>query len=260
MSLIAFASAKGSPGVSVSAAGLVRWWPGPVVLADCDPVGGDVALRYRDPEGEPLDIDRGLVSLGAAVRSGGEALLADHVQETRSGMSTLIGVSSSGQVIGLGPAWQHIALTMRRTRDVDVLADVGRLTPGSPAMPLVTEADAVVFVTGPTLEEIAHLRQLLSSLKDTLRLGHVDAARVGVAMVTRASDTRGLADLDRLLASVGLPVTPLGIIAVDPKGADALRTESDRNLRRSELMRSLYDLVPRVRDLARLTGRVGEDV
>ena len=48
----------------------------------------------------------------------------------------------------------------------------------------------------------------------------------------------------------------LGIIAEDRKAADALRTESGRNIRRSVLVRSLYDLSARIHDLTTLTGRV----
>ena len=132
MALIAFASAKGSPGVSVTVAGLSRLWPGRAVVADLDPAGGDTGLRYRTENGDPLNPSTGLLSLGAAVRSGQTAALEDHLQTTAGGMRTLVGVTTPGQVLGLGPAWKHIALTLRRAREYDVLADCGRLTPGRP--------------------------------------------------------------------------------------------------------------------------------
>ena len=66
MALVAFASAKGSPGASTAALAVAALWPRDVLLADCDPAGGDVALRMPDPDGAPLDPDRGLVSLAAA--------------------------------------------------------------------------------------------------------------------------------------------------------------------------------------------------
>src|SRR5690606_38699489 len=65
MSLIAFASAKGSPGVSHAVGELARLWTGDAVVADVDPVGGDVMLVQRDRDGDPLNADTGLVSLGA---------------------------------------------------------------------------------------------------------------------------------------------------------------------------------------------------
>ena len=40
--LVAICSAKGSPGVSVAALALASVWPSRVVLAECDPAGGDL--------------------------------------------------------------------------------------------------------------------------------------------------------------------------------------------------------------------------
>jgi len=260
MALIAFASAKGSPGVSVTIAGLSHLWPRPVVVADLDPAGGDTGLRYRAENGDPLNPSTGLLSLGAAVRSGQRANLEDHLQSTAGGMRTLVGVNTPGQVLGLGSAWQHIALTLRRAREYDVLADCGRLTPGSPAMAVIDQADAVVLVSGSELEDIAHLRERLRGLQASLHLGQIDATPTGIAMVTAASDSRGLTDAEQLMASAGLPVRALGVIAVDRRAADTLRTESGRNIRRSVLVRSLTDLSARINDLTNLTGRIRQNV
>jgi MinD-like ATPase involved in chromosome partitioning or flagellar assembly len=260
MALIAFASAKGSPGVSVTVAGLAQLWPRRVVVADLDPAGGDTGLRYRADNGDPLNPSTGLLSLGAAVRSGQTAALEDHLQTTAGGMHTLVGVNAPGQVLGLGPAWQHIALTLRHSSEYDVLADCGRLTPGSPAMAIIDQADAVVMISRGELEDVAHLRERLRGLQSSLHLGSIDATPTGIAMVTAANDTRGLSDAEQLLASAGLPVRALGIIAEDRKAADALRTESGRNIRRSVLVRSLHDLTGRLHDLTTLTGRVRQPV
>jgi MinD-like ATPase involved in chromosome partitioning or flagellar assembly len=260
MALIAFASAKGSPGVSVTVAGLSRLWPGSAVVADLDPAGGDTGLRYRLDNGDPLNQATGLLSLGAAVRSGQDADLEDHLQTTMGGMRTLVGVTTPGQMLGLGPAWQHIALTLRRARGYDVLADCGRLTPGSPAMAVIDQADAVVLVSRGQLEDIAHLRERLRGLQGSLHLGAIDATPTGIALVAPPNDSRGMSDAEQLMASAGLPVRGLGIIAHDPRAADALRTESGRNIRRSVLVRSLWDLTARLNDLTTLTGRVRQDV
>jgi len=260
MALIAFASAKGSPGVSVTVAGLAQLWPTRAVVADLDPAGGDTGLRYRADDGDPLNPAVGLLSLGAAVRAGQAADLDDHLQTTAGGMRTLVGVTSPGQVLGLGAAWKHIALTLRRTTAYDVLADCGRLAPGSPAMAVLEQADAVVLVSKGELEDVAHLRERLKGLQHTLHLGSIDATPTGIAMVTSASDTRGLTDAEQLLASAGLPVRALGVIAEDRKAANALRTESSRNIRRSTLVRSLHDLSGQINDLTNLTGRIRQRV
>jgi MinD-like ATPase involved in chromosome partitioning or flagellar assembly len=259
MALIAFASAKGSPGVSTTLAGLSRMWPSSAVVADLDPAGGDTGLRYRAENGDPLDAGTGLLSLGAAVRAGQPATLEDHVQTTMGGMRTLVGVTTPTQVLGLGPAWQHIALALRRTKGYDVLADCGRLTPGSPAMAVVEQADAVVLMCGPELEDIAHLRERLRGLQTTLHLGSIDAVPTGIAMLTGANDSRSLGDAEQLMASAGLPVRALGIVADDPKAAATLRTENGRNIRRSVLARSLHDLTGRITELTNLTGRVRQN-
>ena len=183
MALIAFASAKGSPGVSVTSPASRSCGRDRAVVADLDPAGGDTGLRYRAENGDPLNPSTGLLSLGAAVRSGQRANLEDHLQTTAGGMRTLVGVTTPGQVLGLGPAWQHIALTLRRAREYDVLADCGRLTPGSPAMAVIDQADAVVLVSGGELEDIAHLRERLRGLQASLHLGcdrrHPDRHRDG---------------------------------------------------------------------------------
>ncbi len=207
----------------------------------------------------PLNPSIGLLSLGAAVRAGQKAELDDHLQTTSLGMRTLVGVHSPSQVLGLGAAWQHVALTLRRSREYDVLADCGRLTPGSPAMAIIDHADAVVLVSRGELEDIAHLRERLRGLQTSLHLGSIDSTPTGIAIVTSASDARGVTDAEQLLASAGLPVKGLGVIAEDRKAADALRTESGRNVRRSVLVRSLSDLSTRINDLTNLTGRIRQN-
>jgi MinD-like ATPase involved in chromosome partitioning or flagellar assembly len=259
MALIAFASAKGSPGVSVTLAGLAQLWPRRAVVADLDPAGGDTGLRYRAESGDPLNPSTGLLSLGAAVRAGQKADLDEHLQTTAGGMRTLVGVTTPGQVLGLGAAWQHIAVTLRRAREYDVLADCGRLTPGSPAMAIIDNADAVVLISRGELEDIAHLRERLRGLQSSLHLGSIDATPTGIALVAPASDARGLADAEQLMASAGLPVRGLGVIAEDAKTANVLRTESGRNIRRSVLVRSLSDLSGRINDLTNLTGRIRQN-
>ncbi len=172
------------------------------MVADLDPAGGDTGLRYRAASGDPLDQSTGLLSLGAAVRSGQQAALEDHLQTTAGGMRTLVGVTSPSQVLGLGPAWQHVALALRRAPGYDVLADCGRLTPGSPAMAVVEQADAVVLLSGGELEDVAHLRERLSGLQATLHLGSIDATPTGIAMRTSPNDSRGR-DRRRAAARLG---------------------------------------------------------
>src|SRR5690349_8055088 len=46
MAIIAFVSAKGSPGVTTTALACALSWDRPVLLAECDPAGGDLLAGY----------------------------------------------------------------------------------------------------------------------------------------------------------------------------------------------------------------------
>jgi cellulose biosynthesis protein BcsQ len=250
--LYVVASAKGSPGVTTSAVVLAGAWPVEPVLADLDPAGGDVALRYRDGAGVPLDPDRGLLSLGAAVRRGNsEVRLADHVQQVSGGLEVLAGVTSPSQVQGLGPAWLHLARAMRVVPDRDVIADCGRLMPGSATVPVLQHADAVLMLARPTLEGLSHLRERLHSLAETLQFGTHEAVPVGVALVTSYRDGRVVGDLQAILDRSRLPVTVLGILAEDEKAAEAIRVGDGRRAAKSLLLRSGAAVAERLYRLAR---------
>jgi MinD-like ATPase involved in chromosome partitioning or flagellar assembly len=246
MALVAIASAKGAPGVSVTAAALAAMWPRRCVLADLDPLGSDVALRYRDSHHQPLDTETGVLSLAVAVRRGELSSVEEHLQTTSTGMEALVGFSSPGQVTGVGAVWPHIASSLRSLPDADVIADCGRVAPGAPTLPVIERADVLVMVTRSTLEEVAHLRERLVGLRETLRLGHLDGTPVGVVVVTDPRDTQSAGDTERLLQSSGVPVVSLGAVADDSRAAEVVRTGSDRSIRRSLLLRSIHDVAGRL--------------
>lgn len=255
MSVIALASAKGSPGVTTTALALASVWPQGAVVADLDPVGGDVLWRTRTPDGSPLDPDRGLLSLGAGVRRGAaETTLADHLQTTASG-EVLVGVSAPEQIAGLGGAWSQIP-TVLADHDVDVLADCGRLVQSSPAMPVLQRADAVVFVVRPDLEGTAHLRERMRSLKDVLDVGRPGGTPVGVVLMTSYRDTAVVQEMQQLLDSERNGAKVLGIVAHDPKSA-AAHASRRRAPRSSLLNRSAAGLAAGIAELlanGRLAG------
>ena len=63
MALIVLAADKGAPGVTTAATALGAVWPRPVLLAECDPSGGDLAYRLPGEDGGVLNPGRGLLSL-----------------------------------------------------------------------------------------------------------------------------------------------------------------------------------------------------
>jgi MinD-like ATPase involved in chromosome partitioning or flagellar assembly len=249
--LVAFASAKGSPGVTTTAAALGSVWPANVVVADMDPAGGDLALRLRAPQERPLDPERGLLSLAAAARRGLEpGEIAAHAQTTDGGLDVLTGVSSPEQVTGIGPVWPAVAAALRDLPDVDVLADCGRVVPGTPVLPVLTAADAVVLCVRPSVESYAHLRERLRWLTGLLRIGEIGSIPVGIVLRTAVSDTGAARDLDRLLQHDRLQVSVIGRVAEDRRAALGLAGLWSRRLDRSLLIRSARELVSAVRGLA----------
>ncbi|MCD9154989.1 hypothetical protein [Aeromicrobium duanguangcaii] len=258
MTLISFVSAKGSPGVSTAVIGLAARWPEPVVVADLDPIGGDVATRERDADDHALQEHRGLVSLGAAVRAGDEVSLADHLQQTRDGVDVLVGASGPRQAQSLGPAWPHLQRTLRGYPG-DVLADAGRFVPGSPASPVVEGSDAVIFLVRSEIAAVAHLRDRLATVREPWNLGRPGSIGVGVVVVGDPRDKRAVDDIGRLLAASELDVTMLGTIAHDPKVVLRGPASSSRVVQRSLFSRSIVDIVPRIRAFA-APSTVGQEI
>jgi cellulose biosynthesis protein BcsQ len=251
MGLYAVCAAKGSPGVSTATVSLGLTWAAPAVVADLDPAGGDLSLRYRDIEGRPLDPDRGLMSLAAAVRRGSEgAHLGEHLQTASGGLPLLVGVSRPEQVTALGTSWQHVAQSLATLPGHDVLADCGRVLPGSATMPVLTRANAILMLTRPTIEELFHLRERLRALTESLRLRDLDAVPVGVAVLAGDRDRGSLPDVQRLIDAAGLPAKVVGAFAIEPKSALALRHGLDVNPHKSLLLRSAAAIGEALRALA----------
>lgn len=239
MALYAVVAAKGSPGVTLTVMALAAAWTSPVAVADADVAGGDIAIRYRSPEGRPLDPDRGLVSLAASVRRGADPNgVSEHLQMVEGGFQVLTGVSRPEQVLGLGGSWGHLAVSLAAAPGIDVIADCGRALPGSPAMPLLGAADAVLFVTRPDLEGLFHLRERLRWVLSEDRVRGATRP-VQVVVVADERDRNSLGDVQGVLHGADLPVDVLGAIAHDPKTATQLRYQvTGRKVERSMLMRS----------------------
>jgi MinD-like ATPase involved in chromosome partitioning or flagellar assembly len=249
MALVAVASAKGAPGATTTAVALAAVHPGPSLVADVDPAGGDLVWRYTSVDGRPLDTGRGLLSLAAVVRRG-RGDLAPHLQAIAGGLPVLAGVTSPEQVTGLGPVWPQLAQALGSVAGVEVFADCGRVAAGSPAMPVLAAADAVVLVTRAQVEALAHLRERVRVLADQAGAGTVRPP-IGVVVVAPEKDHRPVvSDVQRLLDAAGLAGRVLGAVAWDVRGARLLAGAGRGSAGKTPLVRSVRALSTGVRALA----------
>lgn len=258
MSLIALTAAKSS-GVTTSALALAGLWPTPVLLAECDPAGGDITaglLRGALPAG-------GLLDLALATRCGlSQEQFWDHTTALSDDgtVRLLAGLADPAQSAAVRPAWPLLiqmlhALTLpTSTREdganepgpLDVLADCGRLGADTPAE-LIAGADLVLLVLRPCLSQVAHTRTRLTCLRGRLgELADGPPPEQGLLIVGAGPYTPS-----EITAALDLPV--LGVLADDPWSAAVLSGLADRPARfeRSPLMRSARTVAADVYQAAR---------
>jgi len=220
--LVAVASVKGSPGVTTLCVALAACWPDPAgaILVEADPAGGDVAMRFG------LAQSPGLLSLAAAARGGvaphaGRAedaqLLWRHAQalpgnvpvvasppdaaRARGALAVLAAPDPTG-ALGPGPL-----LAAAAHPGAVVVADCGRVDPGSPVMPLLRSADVMVLLTGAHADQLAHLAR---------RIPEIGAwSRHPVLLLAGPGHS-----IDAVARELG--VAPLARVPFDPRGAAVL--------------------------------------
>ncbi|HTT51623.1 MAG TPA: hypothetical protein VMH35_09515 [Streptosporangiaceae bacterium] len=243
MALIAVAADKGAPGVSTTALALAAVWPRPVLLAECDPAGGDVVYRLPGAHGGRLDPRRGLLSLAVAARHGFQPdQVWAHAQRLRGGLDVLAGVASAEQGSGLEPLWGTLGELLATLPDADVIADCGRLGPDGPYYELLAQAAGVILVARPSLSEVLRARDRAAAVALAVGRRGGPPARIGVLVVAdRRGFRRALAEVGRAVAGPDSPACVLGGIVFEPKSAHRLRGEGDGRLDRSLLVRTARD-------------------
>jgi hypothetical protein len=238
MGLIAFAGGKGSPGVTTAALALAAVWPWPVMVAECDPAGSDLAYRLHTAGGTPFQHEPSLLSLAGASRRpapGQPAARAEaHCQMAAGGVPVLRGPLSPEQAVGLEPYWPAIAAALAAA-PVTVLADVGRLHPDNAALPVVAAADVVVLVGRASVEGLAHLRDRV----EQAALAGRQSGSLRLVAVIVSEGTRGeqaVRHAAEVLAQTGIPVRVAGWLALDTRGVEAVA--GGIRPRRSPLLRT----------------------
>jgi len=165
--LIALCSVHGSPGVTTLAVALAAHWPDSAhtrrMIAEIDPAGGDLAVRFH------LPATPGLASLAAAARRHHRPeVVWDHTHELPGGARALAAPPGSGHARAalhtLAMAQPQLLPAAAGEPGVIVLADCGRVDPGTPAEPIARQADTLVLISGTRGEDLAHTAARLTEL------------------------------------------------------------------------------------------------
>ncbi|OIV35653.1 hypothetical protein BIV57_20480 [Mangrovactinospora gilvigrisea] len=245
MALIVLAADKGSPGVTTSALALASVWPRPVVTAECDPAGGDLVYRLPDAHGNPLNPQRGMLSLAADARKGlTPDRLTQHVQALHGGLGVIVGTAGAEQSAGLGSLWPELGPAFARMPGFDVFADCGRVGPDSPTLQLMPYADAVVLIARVEAEQVAHVRDRAAALHARLHRGGAETPPIAVVLVAEAKHGKQVArQVEELMQRSDVPARVVGTLALDPAGAAALAGRGRGRANRALLIRSARAVV-----------------
>jgi hypothetical protein len=169
VSLYALVSPGGSPGVTTAALALSLGWPGQVILAECDPSGGDILAGLFAGH---LPARNGLLALaieaGQNPEAAAAALWPQLVElDDERGRLLLAGISDPRQGTGLAPVWPVLAAALA-AQPADVIADCGRLDGGGGPEPVLAVARLVVLVLRPSLRQVSKARARIEMLTQML--------------------------------------------------------------------------------------------
>ena len=235
--LISMVSAKGAPGTSTAALAMAIEWPRPVLLAECDPRGGDILWGFgqgRDTAG------RGLLGLQVAARRQpmAAALWSQVIELEAKDTWVLPGVDEprhSGTV-----EWSSVARALTSLKDVDVIADCGAVPAAKAPTPLLTSSDLVVLVTRATLRS-THATQGVTGLLRSDLMNSGMGSDCLVSVVVGPGYPYQLGDVATALGDAA-PVC--GSLPWDPGAAAVLSdgAPGGRKFARSALMKSAGEL------------------
>jgi hypothetical protein len=235
MSLITLVSAKGSPGVTAAALALALVWPRRVLLAECDPAGGEILAGYLQAQTPPTG---GLLGAALALRRSKPGDLLEHTTGLDKDRQRLLlaGLRDPAQAATVAPLWPRLAeaFTGLEAQDppLDVLADGGRLSPGELGG-LLARADVVALVLRPTLPAVAAAQPRVAALRRRLTEDTGTADQLGLLLIGDTPYPAG-----EVAGALGLPV--LAALADDPRAARVLAGEigAGRGFVRSPLVRT----------------------
>jgi len=227
VTLIAIGSVRGAPGVTTLTVALAAVWDrvgAEPLVVEADPDGGVLAARFS------LGHQPSLTQLGARARATlDDSAVWDAAQLLPGGLPVVVAHPAADQGHAtLRTAGGRIAEHLAALPGHDVLVDVGRVRPGSPASPIIDRAALVLVVLRPRVDEVDAAVHRLAAV--------AEHGNVGIVVV--GGRRRDAEDVE---GALGLPV--LGVIAHDTRGAGTLAsTLTARGLQRLPLLRTAREL------------------
>lgn len=186
--LTVITSGKAAPGVTTSAWALSLSWPRPVLVADCDPAGGDMVAGLLAGR---VSQDRGLLSWSSAARRGAPALVAAQLlaahavslpEQPEAWLLPGFANSTQGSSFTV-EVWQRLALALERAESTigrDAIVDTGRVVGAGGNWPLMHRADKVLVAVRPSLRSVHAAQDVVGRLREELGdLGTVSALVIG---------------------------------------------------------------------------------
>lgn len=247
-------SGKAAPGATTSAWALGLAWPRPVVIADCDPAGGDMAPGYLAGR---VVADRGLLSWSAAARRGtpamdAAAMFGAHAVELPEYRHIWLvpGFATATQAHSFtSETWERLALALERCSAAisrDALVDAGRLVGEQEYAPIFRAADHILLTVRSSVRSV-HAAQ---SAAQRLRHDLGDLAKVSALVIGDGpySSTEIATALDLQLAAT-LPFDRSAALLLSDAGKGKVGA-----LGRSALLRAIRPLARRLADQAATTG------
>lgn len=250
MGLVAFASAKGSPGVTTTTLAMGALWPRPVIVAECDASGADIPLRMANEAGGVLDPDRGLLSLAAAGRKGLRSdLVLAHTQRVIGGLDVLAGPRVPEQAAGMTNFWPLLGAALDGLPGRDVLADCGRIGSATPQLAVLRAARLLILVGTAEPSSVVHLRERLAVLAAALDPASPVGTPIAVVVVADPKARDAVNQVRETLRRTELPLRGLWHLAHDERGAGFFKGRVTGRADKTPLVRSARSATDEAADI-----------
>ena len=192
MALVVTATTGGLMDLGTVSLHIASMWSTPVCVIEADPDGGRLAARHN------WEVRPGLVELVARLRSstGTPPKTDEFIRHHGDGVSVVVAPPAAEPVIAALGVLASRPRMLEEAIGTDVIVDVGRARPDSPARELIAAADVRLLVTRTDLEDVVsvvHRSDHLRSLGDWKVL--TAGGRYGMDEVDRALEWPVIADL-----------------------------------------------------------------